>query len=117
MEELVDDFLQHLRNERGQAEHTQKTYAALLQRFIEWSADHAIRDWNHVELRHLTEFLSDEQQRALQNQTSNGVRRLSASSLYLQIAALRAFYRFCETEKLLPINMAENLSLPRRWQR
>ena len=39
-------------------------------------------------------------------------RRLSSSSLYLEIAALRAFYKFCETEKLLPVNLAENLSLP-----
>src|SRR5205814_3087830 len=32
-------------------------------------------------------------------------------------AALRAFDRFAESEKLLPRNAAENLSLPRRWQR
>jgi integrase/recombinase XerD len=37
--------------------------------------------------------------------------------LYLEIAALRAFYRFCENEKLLPRNVAEHLTLPRRWQR
>jgi integrase/recombinase XerD len=30
---------------------------------------------------------------------------------------LRAFYRYCESEKLLPANIAENLSLPRRWKR
>jgi integrase/recombinase XerD len=30
---------------------------------------------------------------------------------------LRAFYRFAENEKLLPANIAENLSLPRRWKR
>jgi integrase/recombinase XerD len=35
----------------------------------------------------------------------------------LEIAALRAFYRFAENEKLLPANLAENLSLPRRWKR
>jgi integrase/recombinase XerD len=35
----------------------------------------------------------------------------------LEIAALRAFYRFAENEKHLPRNVAENLSLPRRWQR
>src|SRR5581483_9438386 len=35
----------------------------------------------------------------------------------LEIAALRAFYKFAETEKLLPQNVAENLSLPRRWKR
>jgi integrase/recombinase XerD len=35
----------------------------------------------------------------------------------LEIAALRAFYNFAETEKLLPSNLAESLSLPRRWKR
>ena len=30
MQEQVDDFLMHLRLERGLAEHTQRTYAALL---------------------------------------------------------------------------------------
>jgi integrase/recombinase XerD len=30
---------------------------------------------------------------------------------------LRAFYRFAEDEKLVPANVAENLSLPRRWKR
>src|SRR5438093_3093540 len=33
------------------------------------------------------------------------------------MAAVRAFYRFAENEKLLPANIAENLSLPRRWKR
>jgi integrase/recombinase XerD len=43
--------------------------------------------------------------------------RLSNESVYLRIAALRAFYRFAETEQLLPENPAEHLSLPRRWTR
>src|SRR5690606_28644703 len=34
-----------------------------------------------------------------------------------EIAAFRAFYKFCELEKLLPENIAEHLSLPRRWKR
>src|SRR3989442_8141085 len=46
-----------------------------------------------------------------------GQRKLSSESLYLQIAAPRAFYRYAENEKLLPTNVAENLPLPRRWQR
>jgi len=37
--------------------------------------------------------------------------------VYLEIAALRAFYRFAEREKKLPLDVAENLSLPRRWKR
>ena len=33
MQELIEDFIQYLRNERGQSENTQKTYLALLTRF------------------------------------------------------------------------------------
>jgi integrase/recombinase XerD len=42
---------------------------------------------------------------------------LSPGSLYLQIAALRAFFRYAEQEGLVAVNVAENLSLPRRWFR
>ena len=62
-------------------------------------------------------FLQHERERALANQPKESPRRLSSESVYLEIAALRAFYRFAENEKLLPANVAENLSLPRRWKR
>ena len=114
---LVEDFLQHLRHERGQAEHTQKTYAALLNKFVAWAAKQHLTDWNSVEFRHLMLFLQHERERALANQPKDSPRRLSSESLYLEIAALRAFYRFAESEMLLPANLAENLSLPRRWKR
>ncbi len=117
MNELVEDFLQHLRNERGQAEQTQETYAGLLRRFTAWAEKAGLHSWDEVELNHLTAFLVHEQQRLLQNEPEDSVRRLSTSSLYLQIAALRAMYRFAEAEKLLSRNVAEHLSLPRRWKR
>jgi integrase/recombinase XerD len=117
MQTLVEDFLQFLRHERGQSEHTQKTYAALLNRFIAWTQTQKLTDWKSVELRHLTAFLLLERERLVENQPEGGARKLSSESIYLEIAALRAFYRFAENEKLLPVNMAENLSLPRRWKR
>jgi integrase/recombinase XerD len=117
MQTLVEDFLQHLRHERGQAEHTQRTYAALLNRFVTWASQQGINDWTSVELRHLMAFLEQERERAPADAPKGSPRRLSSESVYLEIAALRAFYRFAENEKLLPINIAENLSLPRRWQR
>ncbi len=117
MENLVEDFLQYLRNERGQAERTQQTYAALLGQFIGWAKRQQLTDWKQVELSHLMAFLKHERERALLTQPPASKRRLSSESVYLQIAALRAFYRFAENEKLLPQNVAENLSLPRRWQR
>ena len=117
MQHLVEDFLQYLRHERGQSDHTQRTYAALLNKFIVWADKQKIPDWKSVELRHLTAFLQHERERALMNQPEAAPRRLSSESVYLEIAALRAFYRFAENEKLLPVNAAENLSLPRRWKR
>jgi integrase/recombinase XerD len=117
MNQLVEDFLQYLRHERGQAEHTQRTYAALLGKFVTWAEGQGISDWKGVEFRHLMAFLQHERERALAHQPKESPRRLSSESVYLEIAALRAFYRFAENEKLLPANVAENLSLPRRWKR
>lgn len=117
MQTLVEDFLQHLRHERGQSELTQRTYAAQLSRFVAWAGIQGLRDWRVVELRHLMDFLGYERQRRLEHESETSTRRLSSESVYLEIAALRAFYRFCESERLLPSNIAEHLSLPRRWKR
>src|SRR5207302_6036374 len=117
MHALIEDFLQHLRHERGHAEHTQRTYAALLGKFADWAVARGLKDWAAVHLRDLMSFLEHERSRALANEPEHSARRLSSESVYLEIAALRAFYRFAENEKLLPMNIAENLSLPRRWKR
>lgn len=136
MQTLVEDFLQYLRHERGQSDNTAKTYAALLGKFTAWAEPHGLADWHDVELKHLMAFLSHERSRNLPpvgraaatpeqgDAGSPGVsphqtspKRLSGESVYLEIAALRAFYKFAENEKFLPSNPAENLSLPRRWKR
>jgi integrase/recombinase XerD len=117
MQQLVEDFLQYLRHERGQAEHTQRTYAALLGKFVAWAAVQGLTAWSQVGLKHLTAFLQHERERRLAGEPKTSHRRLSSESLYLEIAALRALYRFAETEKLLPANVAEHLALPRRWKR
>ena len=115
MQNLVEDFLQYLRHERGQADNTARTYAALLGKFTGWAAKQKLTDWKQVELRHLMAFLQHERERPVEGEETP--RRLSSESVYLEIAALRAFYKFTENEKLLPQNIAENLSLPRRWKR
>jgi integrase/recombinase XerD len=117
MRELVEDFIQHLRNERGQSENTQKTYFALLNQFVAWAEQQGLRDWRNVGLPHLTAFLQHERERPLADEPDGRARRLSSESVYLEIAALRAFHRWAENEKFLPANPAEHLSLPRRWQR
>src|SRR5271157_5561663 len=117
MRNLVDDFLVYLRHERGQSAQTQKTYAALLLNFVAWAESQGLTDWREVKLSHLMAFVEAERTRALKTEPTDSARKLSSESLYLQIAALRAFYNFAEAEKFLPRNTAENLSMPRRWKR
>lgn len=117
LQNLVEDFLQYLRHERGQSENTARTYAALLGNFVIWAEQQGIQSWNAVDLKQLMAFLQHERQRALKDEPPESSKHLSGESVYLEIAALRAFYRFAENEKLLPENVAENLSLPRRWKR
>jgi len=88
-----------------------------LKRFIDWATKQKLSDWKQVELTHLMQFLEHERTRPLENQPKESTKRLTSESIYLEIAALRAFYRFAENERLLPANIAENLSLPRRWKR
>jgi integrase/recombinase XerD len=117
VQNLVEDFLQYLRHERGESDNTAKTYAALLGHFTAWAAEQGITDWKAVGLNHLMAYLLHERTRPLADEPRESKQRLSSESVYLEIAALRAFYRFTENEKLLPANIAENLSLPRRWKR
>lgn len=117
METLVEDFLQYLRHERGQGEHTQRAYASQLGKFIAWAGPQGLTAWPQVELKHLMAFLQHERSRSLNHEPKESAKRLSSESVYLAIAALRAFYRFAENEKFLEENVAEHLSLPKRWKR
>jgi ferric-dicitrate binding protein FerR (iron transport regulator) len=114
VQNLVEDFLQYLRHERGQSNNTAKTYAALLGKFTKWAARQNLADWKQVELKHLMAFLHHERTRdhlplgrapsraapgaPKQSDGSRGrpprqgsAKRLSSESVYLEIAALRAF--------------------------
>ena len=117
MEPLLEDFLVYLRHERGQSEATQEAYAGLLRRFVRWAGSNGISSWNTVQFNDLARFLEHERKRPLETVPEESTRRLTSESVYLQIAALRALYRFAEMEKLVDQNPAENLSLPKRWKR
>lgn len=126
MQALIEEFGQYLRHERGQSEHTQKAYSNILNRFADWAGTRQLARWNAVKLSHLLSYL--DHQRNKETPTGDQVKKkrgrprsesakLSTESLYLEIAAMKAFYRFCVQEQFLPSNVAENLTLPRRWKR
>jgi len=60
-----------------------------------------LTDWKSVGLQHLMAFLQHERARPLVDEPKGSIKRLSSESVYLEIAALRAFYRYAENEKLL----------------
>lgn len=117
VDSLVEDFLQYLRHERGQAELTQTTYRELLNRFVRWATKEGFSSWTDVGLKDLIRYVQHERDRPWDKEPAPPNSRLSPERIYLSIAALRAFYRFAETEGYLKQNAAENLSLPKRWKR
>lgn len=123
---LIEEFGQYLRHERGQSEHTQKAYSTILNRFAYWTAEQQLTHWDAINLSHLLSYLSyrrasvehfSDNPAKKRGRPRNESTRLSSESLYLEIAALRSFFRFCVQEQFLPSNPAENLTLPRRWKR
>ena len=126
MQALIEDFGQYLHHERGQSEHTQKAYCNILNRFADWAKGKSIERWNEVTLTHLLGYLQHqrednnpepEDEPKKRGRPRSESAKLSTASLYLEIAALKAFFRFCVQEEFLRTNHAENLSLPRRWKR
>jgi len=133
---LTEEYLVHLRHERGRAEHTQRTYAHLLDRFVRWAEARGRTQWPQISTTDLLDYLEHQriQSTALGRpprktngenlprekssaHSGNPPRTRSSASLYLQIAALRGFFNFAEDEGHIPQNPAVHLSLPRRWQR
>ena len=116
LEPLLEEYLVHLRHERGFSEKTQKTYAMLLGRLVRWLEGRGVATWKQVDLAGLTDYLEHERSRPSEEAGAPAGARLSASSLYLQVAAIRSLFRFLRDEDFVDPNPAENLSLPRRWK-
>ncbi|HTH47264.1 MAG TPA: tyrosine recombinase [Candidatus Limnocylindria bacterium] len=133
---LVEEFLVHLQHERGLAQHTLRTYSHQLGQFVGWAQTRGLATWPEVKFTDLMAYLdhvrarplaevpgglktvepSVEPEESAPSASGNPGPRLSAASVYLQVAALRALFRFAESEGFIASNPAENLSFPRRWK-
>lgn len=133
---LVEEFLVHLQHERGLAQHTLRTYSHQLGQFVAWAPTRGVSAWTDVKFTDLMAYLDHVRARPLaevpgglslietQEEPAESApavegkpdARLSAASVYLQVAALRAFFRFAENEGFITTNPAENLTSPRRWK-
>jgi integrase/recombinase XerC len=109
MEQLIAQFLEHLRYERNVSEHTLRNYAIDLGQFLEHlaPADPAtgerreinVRDVDHITIR---EWLSE----------LHGAQK-KKTSIARKLAALRTFFQFLMREGVVELNPAKLVSTPR----
>ncbi|HWS53335.1 MAG TPA: tyrosine recombinase XerC [Pyrinomonadaceae bacterium] len=109
MEQLVAQFLEHLRYERNVSEHTLRNYAIDLGQFLDHLApadartgerrEVDIRQVDHITIREWLSELHDAQKKK--------------SSIARKLAALRTFFQFLIREGAVEVNPAKLVSTPR----
>ena len=110
MEQLLEQFLEHLRYERNVSAHTLRNYASDLEQFLDHlrPRDQAtgkrtlpdVKEVDHLTIREwLAELHSDQKKK---------------SSIARKLAALRTFFQFLVREGLLESNPAKLVATPRQ---
>jgi integrase/recombinase XerD len=103
MEQAIGAFIRYLAVERGLSENYQLSTQRSLTDFVRWcKAKHKIDNPRAVTLSILSEYLAERKR--------NG---LAASSIKLNIVALKIFFRFLAARRLVQRDPAEALALPR----
>lgn len=102
MEADVDAFIRYLAVERGLSENYQLSTRRSLTDFVDWCNRQDLQRTGDVTIDHLTAYL--------------GLRKrsgLAASSIKLIVVALKIFFRFLASRKVVREDPTETLSLPR----
>jgi integrase/recombinase XerD len=105
LDAAIDDYLVHLRIERGLAARTIQAYRGDLSDFA--ASKDAARDWARSPDVAL-EYLAARSRRGRRNDPG-----LAPTSLRRRAAALKGFYRFAYGEGLIGVDVAAHLDLPR----
>lgn len=110
MEQLIRQFLEHLRYERNVSEHTLRNYGSDLDQFLDYLApanqkngkrqEPVLAEIDHITVREWLATLHSAQKRK--------------SSIARKLAALRTFFQFLVREGLLELNPAKLVSTPRQ---
>lgn len=103
MQSAIDQFILYLATERGLSDNYQLSTRRSLESFETWAQEeYRITDPGNVTIEHLTEYLSDRKRTGL-----------AASSLRLEVIALKIFYRFLAARGVVSADVAEQLDSPR----
>lgn len=103
MTSAIDQFLLYLATERGLSDNYQLSTRRSLESFADWAnAEHRASDPGAITIELLTEYLADRKKTGL-----------AASSLRLEVIALKIFYRFLAGRGVVDKDVAERLDSPR----
>lgn len=104
MEREIDRFIRYLAVEKGLSDNYQLSVKRSLDQFGEWlEKDRAVTDPKSVTIHHLTDFLGH-------RRTDD---RLAASSLRIQLIALKIFFRHLAAKGAVAEDLAEQIDSPR----
>src|SRR5215470_11083728 len=110
MEQLIEQFLEHLRYERNVSAHTLRNYASDLQQFVDFLAPpdasgkrRACPEVTAIDHLTIREWLGE-----LHNAQK------TKSSIARKLAALRTFFQFLVREAVIELNPAKLVSTPRQ---
>lgn len=103
MKDFIESFILYLATERGLSENYQLSTRRSLECFCEWATRHAkVELAENITLKHLQEYLAERKRTGL-----------AASSIKLEVVAIKIFFRWLAVRKFIPLDPAEVLPLPR----
>ena len=102
MREDIEDFILYLATERGLSDNYQLSTRRSLETFATWAQRRQLADPAAVTLAHLQDFLAERKRAGL-----------AASSIKLEIVALKIFFRWLTLRTRIPHDVADVLPLPR----
>ena len=116
MEQLIDAFLDHLTVERGVAANTRAAYHEDLAEFAAFLRRQKVGPIRSVQRQHLTDFLLAQRKPGVTARGNPRLQGLTARSVARRLAAIRMFFRFLVREKLLLVDVTQNIDTPKLWR-
>src|SRR5438876_12121856 len=109
LDELLAQFLEHLRYERNVSEHTLRNYASDLEQFYDYLAppDRQTGKRNEPEIHQIDHITIREWLATLRSANKK------KASVARKLAALRTFFQFRVREGVIELNSAKLVSAPR----
>ena len=105
-EKLINDFLAHLKNEKGLAQNTTENYQRDLKQLLTFATEQDIGEWNKLADHHLRFYVAQ-----------NHRRGLSGKSQQRKLSTVRTFFHYLIREGHAKANPAIGLAAPKTAKR